>query len=290
MSDTNDLHTLMRLHQKSFLHQVCQLQKKSFECKVCGLRFSRASALHSHELNHSDVYNEATLPQTNKDMKLENETTEQPVDLDGVFQTPVLNDRHVIDTEDDEESLEPGDLIVKVISSSSSESEDNAEQDENSDLELVCESDYEIDYGEPGPATEERHDCPDCYRWFTNPVSLRVHRMWHDVRRRRQVTQAQRHASRHLEESQEADEGSGSDESALNESDVYSRTFYKCKLCDKLYFYLHAYKKHKKMHKLESEQMNSPYNCPKCGCAFSTQEDLINHRKLNKNVQLKPQM
>uniref|UniRef100_A0A3B4AHJ3 C2H2-type domain-containing protein n=1 Tax=Periophthalmus magnuspinnatus TaxID=409849 RepID=A0A3B4AHJ3_9GOBI len=55
-----------------------------------------------------------------------------------------------------------------------------------------------------------------------------------------------------------------------------------CKLCDKLYFYLHAYKKHKKMHKLESEQMNSPYNCPKCGCAFSTQEDLINHRKLNK--------
>ncbi|XP_055083844.1 zinc finger protein 721 isoform X2 [Periophthalmus magnuspinnatus] len=176
---------------KSFLHQVCQLQKKSFECKVCGLRFSRASALHSHELNHSDVYNEATLPQTNKDMKLENETTEQPVDLDGVFQTPVLNDRHVIDTEDDEESLEPGDLIVKVISSSSSESEDNAEQDENSDLELVCESDYEIDYGEPGPATEERHDCPDCYRWFTNPVSLRVHRMWHDVRRRRQVTQGQ---------------------------------------------------------------------------------------------------
>ncbi|XP_055019483.1 zinc finger protein 62 homolog isoform X2 [Boleophthalmus pectinirostris] len=177
---------------KSFLHQVCQLQKKSFECKVCGLKFSRASALHSHELNHSDVYNETVLPQTNTEMKLESETTKQTEGLDSLFQAPILGDGNVIDTEDEEESLEPGDLIVKVISSSSSsESEDNTEQDENSDLELVCESDYEIDYGEPGPATEDRHDCPDCYRWFTNPVSLRVHRMWHDVRRRRQVTQGQ---------------------------------------------------------------------------------------------------
>ncbi|XP_020792853.2 zinc finger protein 135 isoform X3 [Boleophthalmus pectinirostris] len=293
---------------KSFLHQVCQLQKKSFECKVCGLKFSRASALHSHELNHSDVYNETVLPQTNTEMKLESETTKQTEGLDSLFQAPILGDGNVIDTEDEEESLEPGDLIVKVISSSSSsESEDNTEQDENSDLELVCESDYEvredgdlaihqkvvskpnmnlkivqIDYGEPGPATEDRHDCPDCYRWFTNPVSLRVHRMWHDVRRRRQVTQAQRRASGHLEESQEADEGSGSDESALNESDISSRTFYKCKLCDKLYFYLHAYKKHKNMHELERVHMNNPFDCPVCGCAFPTQDDLISHRKLTK--------
>uniref|UniRef100_A0A7N9AM20 C2H2-type domain-containing protein n=1 Tax=Mastacembelus armatus TaxID=205130 RepID=A0A7N9AM20_9TELE len=43
---------------KSFLHQVCQLQKKAFECKDCGLKFSRASALHSHQLHHTDVFRE----------------------------------------------------------------------------------------------------------------------------------------------------------------------------------------------------------------------------------------
>ncbi|XP_018587713.1 zinc finger protein 729 isoform X1 [Scleropages formosus] len=40
---------------KSFLHQVCQLQKKSFECQDCGRRFSRASALQSHRLCHTNV-------------------------------------------------------------------------------------------------------------------------------------------------------------------------------------------------------------------------------------------
>ncbi|XP_072316230.1 uncharacterized protein [Eucyclogobius newberryi] len=207
-----------KIASKSFLHQVCQLQKKSFQCKVCGLKFSRASALHSHELNHSADINETKLPQQNTHVKLERKATEQTEAFDSMFHTPVVGDGHVIHTEAEEDSLEPGDLIVKVISSSSSDSEDNSEQDENPDLELVCESDTEsevredgdlaihqkvvskpntnlkivqIEYGEPGPATEERHDCPDCYRWFTNPVSLRVHRMWHDVRRRRQVNQGQ---------------------------------------------------------------------------------------------------
>uniref|UniRef100_A0A3P9ICD9 Zgc:66448 n=1 Tax=Oryzias latipes TaxID=8090 RepID=A0A3P9ICD9_ORYLA len=42
----------------SFLHQVCQLQKKAFECQHCGLRFSIASALQSHALQHTDIFGE----------------------------------------------------------------------------------------------------------------------------------------------------------------------------------------------------------------------------------------
>ncbi|KAK7926281.1 hypothetical protein WMY93_008591 [Mugilogobius chulae] len=243
-----------KIASKSFLYQVCQLQKKSFECHVCGLKFSRASALHAHELNHNDDFNEKKLPQQYTYLKMEHKATEQ-TDFASMSHTAVVGGGSINDNEEDEDSLEPGDLIVKVISSSSSESGDITEQDENSDLELVCESDSEIDFGDPETATDERHDCPDCYRWFTNPVSLRVHRMWHDVRKRRQVPQEQRCASHLFEEhqSQEANEGSESDESII-ESEIDSRSFYKCKLCDKLYFYRHAYKKHKEMHDLERKR------------------------------------
>ncbi|XP_036394510.1 zinc finger protein 850 [Megalops cyprinoides] len=41
---------------KSFLHQVCQLQKKAFECQDCGRRFSRATALQSHQLCHANPF------------------------------------------------------------------------------------------------------------------------------------------------------------------------------------------------------------------------------------------
>lgn len=220
---------------KSFLHQVCQLQKKSFECKVCGLKFSRASALHSHELHHTDVFKEtekealvstSLLPQQNHQKKSTCETTEADCKevFQNVFPTAVVDEHNVNEIEDDAESFEPGDLIVKVISSS--ESEDEPAQDFNSDLELLCESDHDvredgdtafpprivskaemdlkivqIDYGENLPSVEEReldikpieerYACPDCYRWFTSPTSLRVHRMWHGVRKRRQLAQSQ---------------------------------------------------------------------------------------------------
>ncbi|CAL9705974.1 unnamed protein product [Knipowitschia caucasica] len=167
---------------KSFLHQVDQVQKKTCECKVCGLKFSRASALHAHELNHLNEMDETKLPQPGMHAQFERKATEQ-TGIRGFFSPE--SGTQAIKAEDDE-TLEPGDLIVKVISSSSSSSES---EDNNSDLELVCESDYEIDYGEPG--AEERLDCPDCYRCFTNPSSLRVHRMWHDIRRKRHGTQGQ---------------------------------------------------------------------------------------------------
>ncbi|GLD63491.1 zinc finger protein 184-like isoform X3 [Lates japonicus] len=222
---------------KSFLHQVCQLQKKAFECKDCGLKFSRASALHSHQLHHTDVFREtekeaqmrtSLLPQQ-KSLESERKETEylqEKVESVGVVPASITGeDSQVNDTDEDVESYEPGDFNVQVISAS--ESEDEPVQDLNPDLELLCESDQEIrDDGdtEVSPSslvskpemdlkivqidfeqayeqcaliarkaesktTGERFDCPECYRWFSSASSLRVHRMWHSVHKRRQQTQ-----------------------------------------------------------------------------------------------------
>ncbi|XP_051813383.1 zinc finger protein 420 isoform X2 [Acanthochromis polyacanthus] len=217
---------------KSFLHQVCQLQKKAFECKSCGLKFSRASALHSHELLHTDVYKEteeaaqrsSSLP--SQDQVLESgmkenleSSPEVKVQPESFLPPSMAEETYVNDTDEDMESYEPGDFNVQVISAS--ESEDEPVQDVKPDLELLCESDQDVRDDEVSTGnlliskseidlkivqvdfeqadeqcaliaseaentpTEERHDCPECYRWFTNPSSLRVHRMWHGVHRRR---------------------------------------------------------------------------------------------------------
>ncbi|XP_042345708.1 zinc finger protein 780B isoform X2 [Plectropomus leopardus] len=220
---------------KSFLHQVCQLQKKAFECKDCGLKFSRASALHAHQLHHTDVFKEtekegqmhtSLLPQQNT-LEIESKETEQEeVESENVLLTSMAEeDLHVNETDEELESYEPGDFNVQVISAS--ESEDEPVQELNPDLELLCESDQEmrddcgagvsssslvskpgldlkivqIDFEEmdeqcaliareaESNTSEERFHCPECYRWFTSASSLRVHRMWHGVRKRRQQTQ-----------------------------------------------------------------------------------------------------
>ncbi|CAL9705973.1 unnamed protein product [Knipowitschia caucasica] len=295
---------------KSFLHQVDQVQKKTCECKVCGLKFSRASALHAHELNHLNEMDETKLPQPGMHAQFERKATEQ-TGIRGFFSPE--SGTQAIKAEDDE-TLEPGDLIVKVISSSSSSSES---EDNNSDLELVCESDYEIDYGEPG--AEERLDCPDCYRCFTNPSSLRVHRMWHDIRRKRHGTQES--ASLHLEvEPDEANKSSESESSVTHESESSKsnssesestsdsesessdsessetdnsdkptspirqpRTYHKCKFCAKTYLHVEAYKKHLIMHKMADKAISKSklksYKCADCGSAYSSQENFFYHVK-----------
>ncbi|KAG7242197.1 hypothetical protein INR49_024243 [Caranx melampygus] len=230
---------------KSFLHQVCQLQKKAFECKDCGLKFSRASALHSHQLHHTDVFRETEkeaqmptpLPHQHNSLESERkepEHLEEKVDSERVLPTSMTEeDSQINETDEELESYEPGDFIVQVISAS--ESEDEAIQDLNPDLELLCESDQEVrDDGDTElspstlfskpqmdlkivqidfePADEqcaqiasetenkttgERFDCPECYRWFSSASSLRVHRMWHGVHKRRQQTQAAHYENEH---------------------------------------------------------------------------------------------
>ncbi|XP_035277635.1 zinc finger protein 91 isoform X1 [Anguilla anguilla] len=54
----NSHYNHMRQHEdpkpyKSLSYQLAGLQKKNFKCEVCGLRFSRASALQSHQQHHA---------------------------------------------------------------------------------------------------------------------------------------------------------------------------------------------------------------------------------------------
>uniref|UniRef100_A0A8C9Z784 C2H2-type domain-containing protein n=1 Tax=Sander lucioperca TaxID=283035 RepID=A0A8C9Z784_SANLU len=86
---------------KSFLHQVCQLQKKAFECKDCGLKFSRASALHSHQLHHTDVFREtekeaqmrtSLLPQQETLESERKETEQEEVDSENVLPTSMAEE------------------------------------------------------------------------------------------------------------------------------------------------------------------------------------------------------
>ncbi|XP_037533167.1 zinc finger protein 43, partial [Nematolebias whitei] len=261
---------------KSFLHQVCQVQKKAFECKDCGLKFSRASALQSHQLQHTVFRNteqvaliqEREVGALTQETKLGDLTQEKELgaltretepggltqfllhqdkmnkgcwkksepscaSLEGKAQpekipaTCKVDESHTIETDEDLESYEPGDFNVQVVSDSESEDEASLE-DPNPDLELLCESDQDIrddadselspgslvsksnfkivqvdfdqtngqctlmESGAKSQTAELKFNCPDCYRWFTNPSSLRIHRMWHGIRKRRQQHQAKK--------------------------------------------------------------------------------------------------
>ncbi|XP_053183520.1 zinc finger protein 208 [Scomber japonicus] len=312
---------------KSFHHQVCQLQKKAFECKDCGLKFSRASALHSHQLHHTDVFRETEgaaqtcLSLLPPQKVLEGEMTQQ-VESENVPLTNVAEeDSQVNETDEDMESYEPGDFNVQVISAS--ESEDEPVQDLNPDLELLCESDQEgrddseieispinfvskpemdlkivqIDF-EPAEEpctlvtreaedkpTVERFDCPDCYRWFTSASSLRVHRMWHGIHKRRQQTQGQSvavytsdtcgheassyaaHCS-HIQEHKDLNTSAN----VLYQAEELDKKKLKCDKCGKCFSRLSALVSHQLHHPKRKQ-----FQCPDCMMSYSYAASLFNH-------------
>lgn len=318
---------------KSFHHQVCQLQKKAFECKDCGLKFSRASALHSHQLHHTDVFKEteeaaqtriSLLPQQ-KILEGEGEETEKLEELVESENVPLTNvaeeDSQVNETDEEMESYEPGDFNVQVISAS--ESEDEQVQDLNPDLELLCESDQEgrdegemeispislvskpemdlkivqIDF-EPAEeqctlvtreaedkATAERFDCPDCYRWFTSASSLRVHRMWHGIHKRRQQTQGQSVAvytcdtcgheassyAAHCSHIQEHKDPNTSND-VLYQAEELEKKNLTCDKCGKCFSRLSALVSHQLHHPKRKQ-----FQCPDCMMSYSYAASLFNH-------------
>ncbi|XP_077455101.1 uncharacterized protein LOC144073273 isoform X1 [Stigmatopora argus] len=215
---------------KSFLKQVDQLQKKAFECSSCGLKFSRLSALHSHELQHTNSFEETNkLGKKQSSPLVEKKTLEREDEVPPENALPVAmtegGDPNEMEAEEDGmESYEPGDFNVLVISGS--ESEDEAIQDPKPNLDSGCVSDHDggdnrqdgkviskpseldlkivqVDFESskerqtPPPAddecidSEEQFDCPECYRWFTSEGSLRSHLVWHKYRKRRLLMKGQ---------------------------------------------------------------------------------------------------
>lgn len=310
---------------KSFLHQVCQLKKKAFECKDCGLKFSRASALHSHQLHHTDVFREtekdaqmrnSLLPQQKYLERETKEAEQEKVESENLLPSNITEE-YVNETDEDVESYEPGDFNVQVISGS--ESEDEPVEDLNPDLELLCESDQEVrdDDTEVSPSstiskpemdlkivqidfeqddvqcapiareaenktTEERFDCPECYRWFSSASSLRVHRMWHGIRKRRQQTQGQSvadsrsascYAAHHSHTQQHENENISSD--VLYPAEGLEKKNLTCNECGKCFSRLSALVSHQLHHPKRKQ-----FQCPDCMMSYLHAASLFNHMKI----------
>ncbi|XP_076826283.1 uncharacterized protein LOC143473271 isoform X2 [Brachyhypopomus gauderio] len=147
------------LPAKSFLHQVFQLQKKAFECQDCGRRFSRASALQSHQLCHTDVFSDiiercpksSPLGSSLGSDQSDEDESENFVAGSAVYSqsTSQINSMEreescdVADGAEDDEVVDDSLEVISVTASDSCSSDDDSLQDQNPDLELLCESDQE---------------------------------------------------------------------------------------------------------------------------------------------------
>ncbi|XP_067304798.1 zinc finger protein 721 [Pseudorasbora parva] len=136
------------LPAKSFLHQVIQLKKKAFECHECGRRFSRASALQSHQLCHTDFFGDimekkpemSTITHTVKTNQNDSVVIHSKETSHDQVQK---NDLSCTDTVEEYQTIDVDYEVVHITASDDNENNSGFSQDQNPDLELVCESDQE---------------------------------------------------------------------------------------------------------------------------------------------------
>ncbi|XP_039536179.1 zinc finger protein 208 isoform X3 [Pimephales promelas] len=139
------------LPAKSFLHQVIQLKKKAFECPECGRRFSRASALQSHQLCHTDVFGDimekkpemSTATHTLKINQNDNADSVVIHSVETSHAQVQKKDFNLTDTVEEDGAIDVDYEVVHITASDDYENNSGFSRDQNPDLELVCESDQE---------------------------------------------------------------------------------------------------------------------------------------------------
>lgn len=290
---------------KSFLHQVFQLQKKAFECQECGRRFSRASALQSHQLCHTDVFSDIMEGNSSAGQTMSYENN-QDIGAGATVYSP--NNVLVKEMKPDRKRIPEGhkkcgDIKPVILAASHSHGRDRGSQ-QNPDLELVCESDQEekdfsldrckesVLSSQPvnpdanivqisnfstemdhGPSEEAKnYECSECNRTFDKAVSLRCHMLWH----RGGLGKKSRYGRK------------------LHMANPIRRVSIKCEICGhesftKASHYVHLGKHEERkpyksiMYQLANLQKNS-FKCEVCGMQFSRLSALQSHKQHHKNV------
>ncbi|XP_010752780.2 zinc finger protein 189 isoform X3 [Larimichthys crocea] len=331
------LHQVCQLQKKAFECKDCGLKFS----RASALHSHQLHHTDVFKESEKESQTQPTLQEKTLESETTKETKQEPEEPESLLSTNMAEeDSHVNETDEDMDSYEPGDFNVQVISAS--ESEDEPVQDLNPDLELLCESDQEVrdDDDDTGvfsgstvskpemdlkivqidfeqadmhcapivreaenKTTEERFDCPECYRWFSSASSLRVHRMWHGIHKRRQQTQVNQlghkcedcglkftdpevfvtHLHQHaLEEEEEVDEEGaqmgdnrspaaepqGAGVASMNQK---QRQIYTCSVCGKVYTYLESFRKHQQLHEKQ------PYIPPKAFRYHASAKELHKH-------------
>lgn len=314
------LHQVCQLQKKAFECTDCGL-------KFSRASALQAHQLHHTEaFQETQKETQIRSPLQPHSTESESDEAEQEQHSESLLSSSMSEEYGYVNVEDmsdeDMDSYEPGDFNVQVISAS--ESEDEPDQDVNPDLELVCESDQDvrdddsdvtfstgvskpvldlkivqIDFDDPNlqcpppqeePETkpaEERFDCPECYRWFNSASSLRVHRMWHGIHKRRRQSKGQSeevhtcdtcghqtssyaaHCS-HIQQHQ--NENTSSDE--VSQAKALEKKNLTCEQCGKCFARLSALVSHQLHH-----PKRKPFQCPDCMMSYSHATNLFNHMK-----------
>ncbi|KAG1947549.1 zinc finger protein 721-like [Pimephales promelas] len=137
------------LPAKSFLHQVIQLKKKAFECPECGRRFSRASALQSHQLCHTDVFGDimekkpemSTATHTLKMNQNDNADSVVIHSVETSHAQVQKKDLNLTDTVEEDGAIDVDYEVVHITASDDYENNSGFSRDQNPDLEL-CDKSY----------------------------------------------------------------------------------------------------------------------------------------------------
>ncbi|TRY94764.1 hypothetical protein DNTS_021633 [Danionella cerebrum] len=300
---------------KSFLHQVIQLKKKAFECQECGRRFSRASALQAHQLCHTDAFFDIMevkrgLSGTTQTLKENQNQKSVSVEFKSqdVVDVKVQYDKTEV-CKSDYDELNATDVVA-----SGSGNTPGISEEQNPDLELVCESDqeekeelsltpestsslqripeidvkiiqvnYELLNNEPLVTSGEMsNSCPHCDQTFDTALSLHNHLLWHNKSKGKTSDLPTSSEKVHSpSKSSHAAPTETHDEKIELKSDSYQsqdldKSSLKCEECGIVFSRLSALHSHEQIHNSQKK----PFPCLQCKKSYQTAGGLFIHQSV----------